>query len=385
MRPTMAASLCGPQVTRGQATFAQHERRLIGQRTKDALAVKREQGVTLGRPRTLPEAGVARIGAERAAGASLAAIAARLNDEGVPTAQGGAKWWPATVKAVLDSRVGVRHSARFRTRTDRPILRGTIRPGKARAVASPPPAAREGPQPVRTLYDVLAVAPDATPEEIKRTYLLRVQLLHPDRHAGASPEVLAESVRATAEVNDAWAVLRDPAARAAYDATIDGRHSSVGGEPPPDDPTPPPGPTDLSADPEPTDTGAADVDGDPIVRRFDAAKAGLIAIVVAVLALGVWIFRPEPGAPASEVSASTVSTATTANTPVASGTYPGWSVTGADRMLSEAMHNVDPAWSTCATRLFLGRYSESDTYTMTADQIRTDLDWIGQSCPRSGV
>lgn len=32
------------------ASFAQYERRLIGQRTRDALAVKREQGVRLGRP-----------------------------------------------------------------------------------------------------------------------------------------------------------------------------------------------------------------------------------------------------------------------------------------------------------------------------------------------
>jgi DNA invertase Pin-like site-specific DNA recombinase len=30
------------------ATFAQFERRLIGQRTRDALAVKRAQGVQLG-------------------------------------------------------------------------------------------------------------------------------------------------------------------------------------------------------------------------------------------------------------------------------------------------------------------------------------------------
>ena len=33
------------------AVFAQFERRLIGQRTRDALAVKRAQGVRLGRPR----------------------------------------------------------------------------------------------------------------------------------------------------------------------------------------------------------------------------------------------------------------------------------------------------------------------------------------------
>ena len=37
------------------ATFAQFERRLISQRTKDALAAKRAQGVRLGRPRQLPK------------------------------------------------------------------------------------------------------------------------------------------------------------------------------------------------------------------------------------------------------------------------------------------------------------------------------------------
>lgn len=83
------------------ATFSQFERRLIGQRTKDALAVKRAEGVTLGRPRTLDDETVARIVAMRAEGMSLAAIAGRLTDEGVPTAQGGARWYPSTVNHVL--------------------------------------------------------------------------------------------------------------------------------------------------------------------------------------------------------------------------------------------------------------------------------------------
>ena len=43
------------------ATFAQFERRLISQRTKEALAVKKAQGVRLGRPPTLPQAVVRRI------------------------------------------------------------------------------------------------------------------------------------------------------------------------------------------------------------------------------------------------------------------------------------------------------------------------------------
>lgn len=82
----------------------QNRRGDISDLTRAALAVKREQGVQLGRPRTLPETVVARIAAERAAGATLAAIAGGLNDEGVATAQGGAQWWPATVRAVLESR-----------------------------------------------------------------------------------------------------------------------------------------------------------------------------------------------------------------------------------------------------------------------------------------
>jgi DNA invertase Pin-like site-specific DNA recombinase len=83
------------------ATFAQFERRLIGQRTREALAAKRASGVRLGRPVTLPVEVRERIDLERAAGRSLAAIANTLNDERVPTSQGGRKWWPSTVRAVL--------------------------------------------------------------------------------------------------------------------------------------------------------------------------------------------------------------------------------------------------------------------------------------------
>jgi len=85
------------------ATFVQLERRLIGQRTRDALAVKRAQGVRLGRPRTLSDEVVARIVAERAAGRTLQAIADGLAADGVPTARGGRCWYPRTVLAVLES------------------------------------------------------------------------------------------------------------------------------------------------------------------------------------------------------------------------------------------------------------------------------------------
>jgi DNA invertase Pin-like site-specific DNA recombinase len=85
------------------ATFAQFERRLIGQRTKEALAAKRAAGVRLGRPRLTPESTIRRIAAEREAGNSLRAIANNLNSDGVPTAQGGAQWHASTVRAVLAS------------------------------------------------------------------------------------------------------------------------------------------------------------------------------------------------------------------------------------------------------------------------------------------
>lgn len=85
------------------AVFSQFERRLISQRTKDALAAKRAEGVKLGRPRRLPDEVRRRITREHAEGKTLTQIAQALNDDGVPTAQGGKRWWPATIRAVLST------------------------------------------------------------------------------------------------------------------------------------------------------------------------------------------------------------------------------------------------------------------------------------------
>ena len=83
------------------ASAAQWERRIIGQRTRDALAVKRSQGVRLGRPTVLTADVTARIVAAHQAGAGWSAIARDLNTEQVPTAHGGAQWYPSTVRAVV--------------------------------------------------------------------------------------------------------------------------------------------------------------------------------------------------------------------------------------------------------------------------------------------
>src|SRR5258705_4699179 len=79
------------------AVFSQLERRLISQRTREALAVKKAQGVRLGRPSVLPSEIVKRIIKNRAAGDSLRSIAMSLAADEVPTAQGGSQWHASTV------------------------------------------------------------------------------------------------------------------------------------------------------------------------------------------------------------------------------------------------------------------------------------------------
>lgn len=83
------------------AVFAELERRLIGERTRAALAVKRSQGVQLGRPVSMDAGVVDRIVSAHRDGAGFTAIARQLNADSVPTAQGGVKWYPSTVRAVV--------------------------------------------------------------------------------------------------------------------------------------------------------------------------------------------------------------------------------------------------------------------------------------------
>lgn len=61
------------------------------------------QGRRLGRPRTLDRAVVERIAAARLAGHTFSGIARDLNNDAVPTARGGAQWYPSTVRSVIES------------------------------------------------------------------------------------------------------------------------------------------------------------------------------------------------------------------------------------------------------------------------------------------
>lgn len=70
------------------AAMAQWERRIISQRTKDALRVKKAAGVRLGNPVSIPDAVAAQIVQMREDGATLKEIARELNDAGAPTTSG---------------------------------------------------------------------------------------------------------------------------------------------------------------------------------------------------------------------------------------------------------------------------------------------------------
>lgn len=95
----------GELVANVMASVAQWERRIIGQRTREGLAVKRSQGVRLGRPRTIPPEIERRIVRRRQAGKSFQAIADELTAAGVPTPTGGAAWSWGTVERVVRRRL----------------------------------------------------------------------------------------------------------------------------------------------------------------------------------------------------------------------------------------------------------------------------------------
>lgn len=84
------------------AALAQWERRLISERTKDALAERKEQGVQLGKPSPLPASTLGTIRRLRKRGFGARRIAGWLNDHQVPTPSGkGLGWHVSQVQRVL--------------------------------------------------------------------------------------------------------------------------------------------------------------------------------------------------------------------------------------------------------------------------------------------
>ncbi|MCB9978275.1 MAG: J domain-containing protein [Rhodospirillales bacterium] len=70
--------------------------------------------------------------------------------------------------------------------------------------------------PHRTCYDILSVPPNASGAVIRAAWRSQVMRLHPDHR----PEDRIRSEAQLREINQAYAVLKDPARRAAYDLTL---------------------------------------------------------------------------------------------------------------------------------------------------------------------
>jgi DnaJ-domain-containing protein 1 len=66
-------------------------------------------------------------------------------------------------------------------------------------------------------YSLLGVDPGASDTEIERAFRSRVITIHPDRFVG-DPEAQERAAASLRQLNQAVAVLRDPLARARYDA-----------------------------------------------------------------------------------------------------------------------------------------------------------------------
>lgn len=98
----------GRMVAHILAAVAEAEREVIGQRTSAALIAKRRRGEHVGRRSELPPAVIDRIVSSRRRGRTLNSIAVELNADGISPGQGGRRWYPSTVRAVIHSQAAER-------------------------------------------------------------------------------------------------------------------------------------------------------------------------------------------------------------------------------------------------------------------------------------
>jgi len=115
----------GRLVANVMASVAEWERAVIGERTRDALAARKAQGLPVSRP-SVDGLLAERIAALRAAGATYQAIADALNTEQVPTLRGAAAWRVSSVQAAA----GYKRRAKAAGRPDLPVV-----PRRRRAAA----------------------------------------------------------------------------------------------------------------------------------------------------------------------------------------------------------------------------------------------------------
>jgi DNA invertase Pin-like site-specific DNA recombinase len=119
------ASPAGRGTARALASVAEMERGRISERTRKGLAAARAKRHATGDPSATDWAALRkRIAGMRADGMTLQAIANVLNEEGVPTQRGGAKWRPSSVQTAA----GYKRRTRARGIEDLPRKPPTDRP-----------------------------------------------------------------------------------------------------------------------------------------------------------------------------------------------------------------------------------------------------------------
>jgi tetratricopeptide (TPR) repeat protein len=99
-------------------------------------------------------------------------------------------------------------------------------------------------------YDILGVATEASPDQLKAAYYELARRYHPDRFRRESPALLARLESAFARITQAYDTLRDDSLRASYNAKLQARKKApqlVDSTPKPADTTPGPTPTAEAA------------------------------------------------------------------------------------------------------------------------------------------
>jgi hypothetical protein len=156
----------------------------------------------------------------------------------------------------------------------------------------------------KTYYDVVGVAADATAEQIRQAYLVRMKVMHPDRFDQAKQAQEWKMANALLEeLNGAYATLRDPSQRRQYDAKM--RKSAPSPQPAasktgqpnpaPSRATPPRNEWSGPAHHEPRASSAASFPAQPRSRAKGDASAPhwateFVRVVVVLGLVGVFVF-----------------------------------------------------------------------------------------------
>jgi len=132
---------------------------------------------------------------------------------------------------------------------------------------------------LRNFYEMLSVAADAPPEEIKKAFRREIARYHPDKVQHLGPEFQEMAAGIAADLTEAYRILMDPSLRGKYDEDLRGSSGAPPAPPgpaapgpkaePPPSPPPPPRGFDPGPTPPPTPRATAGLD---FVRRAALSK-----------------------------------------------------------------------------------------------------------------